>query len=60
MGGLGGVLKGLGVSLDRFLEALGRICWSKCRVFSFNFEEKMIEQSDPKLVSMLDGFLIVV
>ena len=57
--GLGGVLEALGESLDRFLEALGRIWESKWNDFSSKLEEKVIEKSDPKLVSILDGLLIV-
>ena len=56
---MGGVLEALGESLDRFLEALGRIWESKWSEFWSKFEEKVIEKSDLKLVSILDGFLIV-
>ena len=56
---LGGALEALEGPLDDFLGALGRIWESKSSGFWSKFEEKMIEKSDPKSVSNLDGFLIV-
>ena len=56
---LGGFLEALGGSLDRFLEALGRIWESKWSEFWFEIEEKTIDKSDLNLVSILDGILIV-
>ena len=56
---LDGVLEALGGSLDRFLEALGRIWESKWSEFWYKIEEKTIENTDPNSVSILDGFFIV-
>ncbi len=51
---MGGVLDALGGSLDRFLEALGRIWESTWGEFCFKIEEKAIEKYDLNLVSILD------
>ena len=55
----GWCLGGSGGSLDRFLEALGRIWESKRSDFMFPNRRKTIENSDLNLVSMFDGFSIV-
>ena len=56
---LGGVLEALRESLDRFLDALGRIWESKWNEFWSKIEGKTIENSDRNLVFIFDDLLIV-
>ena len=57
---LGGVLEALGGSLNRCLEALGRIREATWGEMSSKIEEKTIDNYDRHLVSIVHGFLIIV